>query len=198
MDDLRKTVLQLAKERRSIRRFSEKTIDLDKILEILEVARHAPSGINMQPWIYIVVTDTELKERIRRDAEREEKNLRRRVSDELKRSFSELKIQLEKSFLTEAPVLIVIAGMTSAPYWLESTWISIAYMLLSVESLNLGTLTYTPPETAFLNKLLKIPKDYTPVTILPVGIPAEKPHPNTRPRKPLEQLVHMNYYQSKE
>lgn len=171
---------------------------MDRILEILEVGRHAPSGINKQPWIYIVVMDAELKERIRRETERVEKSFRRRASNELKRSFSELKIPLEKSFLTEAPVLIVVAGMTSAPYWLESTWISIAYMLLSVESLNLGTLTYTPPETAFLKKLLKIPKDYSPVTILPVGIAAEKPHPKTRPRKPLEKLVHMNYYQSEE
>lgn len=195
--DLRKAVLRLAKERRSIRKFSAEAIALDKILEILEVGRHAPSGINVQPWIYIIVTDTRLKERIRREAERVEKNFRTGAPDDIKRSLSELKVTTEKSFLTEAPALVAIAGLTSAPYWRESTWISIAYILLAVESQNLGTLTYTPPETAFLKRLLKIPEEYSPVVILPIGVPAEKPQPNVRPRKPLEQVVHMNYYHSK-
>ncbi|NIR86386.1 nitroreductase family protein, partial [Candidatus Bathyarchaeota archaeon] len=66
--------------------------------------------------------------------------------------------------------------------------------LLQAASQGFGTLTYTPSDTRFLNKLLKIPKDYQPVAIIPVGYPAEKPSPEARPRKPLETIVHRNKY----
>lgn len=91
----------------------------------------------------------------------------------------------------------VVAGLTMAPYWLESTWVSIAYILLYAESQNLGALTYTPSETVFLKKLLNIPDDYHPVVILPLGNPAERPSPETRARKPLEQIVYLNRYSDK-
>jgi len=53
-------------------------------------------------------------------------------------------ISLKKDFLVDAPYLIVVAGETDKPYWLESTWISISYMILAAEAEGLGTLTYTP------------------------------------------------------
>ena len=69
----------------------------------------------------------------------------------------------------DAPYLIVVAGETDKPYWLESTWISISYMILAAENEGLGTLTYTPAETDFLNDLLELPKNFTSVVIIPVG-----------------------------
>lgn len=41
--------------RRSIRKYSSKPIEDEKINELLESARLAPSGNNTQPWHYIVV-----------------------------------------------------------------------------------------------------------------------------------------------
>lgn len=148
----------------------------------------------MQPWIYILVTDNKLKEKIRKEAERIEKNFHNKAPNKLKKWLKEQKITSEKSFLTEAPALIVVASFTEAPYWLESTWISIAYILLYAESQNLGTLTYTPSDTTFLNKLLNVPEVYRPVAILPIGYPAEKPSPEKRPRKPLGELAYRNKY----
>jgi nitroreductase len=179
-------LLQLMKKRRSIRKYSKDPIPLEKIYQILEAGRYAPSGANLQPWVYIIVIDNELKEKIRKEAEKIERNFHEKASDLLRRWLKEHKITPEKSFLTEAPVLVVVAGLTKAPYWLESTWISIAYILLSVESQKLGTLTYTPIETAFLNKLLNIPENYHQVAILPIGNPAEGPTLGTRARKPLD------------
>ena len=190
-------LLQLMKNRRSIRKFSKHPIPLEEIYQILEAGRYAPSGANMQPWIYIVVTDNELKGKIREEAEKIERKFHEKAPDQLKRWFNEQKITPEKSFLTDAPVLIVAAGLTKAPYWLQSTWISIAYVLLSLESQNLGSLTYTPIETRFLNKLLNIPDDYRPVAVLPIGNPAERPSLETRARKPLEQIIYLNKYSDK-
>ena len=192
--DLKKDLLRLMKNRRSIRKYSNESIPLEKIYQTLEAGRYGPSGANIQPWIYIVVTDNKLKEKIRREAEKIERRFHEKAPDELKRWLKEQGITPEKSFLTGAPVLVVVAGLTKAPYWLESTWICIAYILLSVESQNLGTLTYTPMETVFLNKLLNIPEDYHPVAILPIGYPAEGLSPETHARKPLEQIVYVNRY----
>jgi len=194
---LKTRLLQLMKNRRSIRKYRQDPIQLEKIYEILKAGRYAPSGANLQPWIYIVVTDNKLKEKIREEAEKTESNFHKKAHKPFKRWLKEQKITPEKSFLTEAPALIVVAGLTKAPYWLESTWVSVAYILLSVESQNLGTLTYTPPETVFLNKLLNIPDDYHPVAILPIGRPAETPSPENRVRKPLQQMVYLNRYGDK-
>jgi len=194
---LKTDLLQLMRNRRSIRKYSKDSIPLEKIFQILEAGRYAPSGANLQPWIYIVVTDEELKEKIRKEAEKVEREFHEKVPTQLQRWLKEQKITPEKSFLTEAHALIVVAGLTKAPYWLESTWISIAYILLSAQSQNLGTLTYTPPETVFLKKLLNIPDDYHSVAILPIGNPAERPSREARARKPLEQMVYLNRYTTK-
>ncbi len=182
------------RKRRSIRKYTKKSVPTEEILQVLEAGRLAPSGANQQPWMYVLVTDSQLKHEIRREAETVEKNFHCRASKSLKNWFMKQGITPQKSFLTEAPALIVVAGHTEAPYWLESTWMSIAYIVLEAASRGFGTLTYTPSDTHFLNKLLKIPKAYKPVAIIPVGYPAENSSPETRPRKRLETLVHRNLY----
>lgn len=184
------------RNRRSIRKYKKQQIPVKEILQVLEAGRLAPSGANQQPWTYILVTDSELKQEIRKEAEMVEKNFHRKAPKSLKNWFKKQGITPQKSFLTEAPALIVVAGCTKAPYWLESTWISIAYILLQAENQGFGTLTYTPSNTGFLNELLEIPKDYQPVAIIPVGYAAETPSPEARPRKPLETIVYRNKYGS--
>jgi nitroreductase len=57
-------LLELVKKRRSIRRFMPDPVPDELIDKIIEVARWAPSGFNMQPWEYVVVTDATLREKI--------------------------------------------------------------------------------------------------------------------------------------
>ena len=57
-------LLDLVKQRRSIRRFKSDPIPDEYIDKIIEVARWAPSGFNQQPWDFIVVKKPELKNRI--------------------------------------------------------------------------------------------------------------------------------------
>jgi len=161
---------------------------------VLDAGRHAPSGANQQPWTYILVTDAALKEQIRSEAERVETKYHETAPLQLREWFKRQGITPAKPFLTDAPALIVVAGDTKAPYWLESTWISIAYMLLQAENQKLGTLTYTPSDMTFLNKLLNIPNHYIPVAIIPVGYPAETPTTKAHQRKSLKQIVHQNKF----
>lgn len=57
-------LLDLVKKRRSLRRFKPDPIPDEVVQKIIEVARWAPSGFNMQPWEYVVVTETELRDQI--------------------------------------------------------------------------------------------------------------------------------------
>lgn len=57
-------LLELVKKRRSIRRFKPDPIPNEYIEKIIEVARWAPSGFNMQPWEFVVVKKPELRKKI--------------------------------------------------------------------------------------------------------------------------------------
>ena len=48
-------------QRRSIRKFTDQDVDRDLILKILDAGRMAPSGLNNQPWRFLVVKDEERK-----------------------------------------------------------------------------------------------------------------------------------------
>ena len=56
--------IQLARERRSIRKFKPDPVTDDEINKILEAGSYAPSGFNCQLWEFIVVRKPELREAI--------------------------------------------------------------------------------------------------------------------------------------
>ncbi len=53
-------------ERRSIRHFSDASVDRKLVMELLRVASWAPSGLNNQPWRFAIVWDAEIKEKLSR------------------------------------------------------------------------------------------------------------------------------------
>lgn len=57
-------VLELIRSRRSVRKFSDRPVDDELVAQVLEAGRWAPSGMNNQPWRFLVVRDPELKARI--------------------------------------------------------------------------------------------------------------------------------------
>lgn len=57
-------VLKIIKKRRSIREYSDKEIEKEKLDTILESARHAPSASNSQDWFFYVVKDKETRDKI--------------------------------------------------------------------------------------------------------------------------------------
>src|ERR1700739_4133557 len=59
--------------RRTVRQFSSRPIPREVIEDCLSVARSAPSGANKQPWHFVVVSNAEVKSKIRAAAEEEER-----------------------------------------------------------------------------------------------------------------------------
>ena len=163
------------KRRRSIRKFKKEKFAIEELCLILNAGLLAPSGANQNPYIFVIIDDVQLKKEIRNECELADKGFHDEAPSWLKEWFSKKQITSEKPFLTDAPYLVVIAGNTTMPYWLESTWISVAYILLAAEAEGLSTLTYTPGQMSFLNLLLGLPEVYAPVVILPIGYPDEFP-----------------------
>ena len=157
------------KNRRSTRDFLNKEVPEEKLNLILKAGQLSPSGADQKPCTYIVVDDMALKKKIKQYCEDADKKFYNISEKWFKKWMVKKNISLKKDFLVDAPYLIVVAGETDKPYWLESTWISISYMILAAEAEGLGTLTYTPSETDFLNDLLELPRKFTPVVIIPVG-----------------------------
>ena len=51
-------------ERRSVRHFLDTPVQRELLMEILQAAAWAPSGLNNQPWRFAIVWDSELKEKL--------------------------------------------------------------------------------------------------------------------------------------
>ena len=95
--------------RRSIREFSARAVPRTVIEDCLRSAGTAPSGANMQPWSFVVISDPAVKSQIRRASEENERILyERRASEEWREALSHLGTNACKPFLEEAPYLIAV------------------------------------------------------------------------------------------
>jgi len=183
------TIVELMKKRRSIRSYKISPVSRQVINRIIEAASYAPSGLNRQPWFFVAVSNLDLKERIRQECEKREQKFYDHVKGSFRESLSSFNLSPVKSFLTEAPYLIVAFAKKGEPYWNESIWICIGYTILKIQEERLASLTYTPRQMSFLNEMLDISKKYKAVAILPVGYPNEKVDLSKRKRKLIDQLV---------
>ena len=59
--------IELIKIRQSVRKYSDKPVDREKIERCIDAARLSPSACNAQPWKFIVVDNAELKEKVARE-----------------------------------------------------------------------------------------------------------------------------------
>ena len=166
-------VLELARRRKTVRKFERTEVRLETVLKIIEAARQAPSGANRQPWRFLVVRDPSVKRRIREAAEEGEREFYKRVQGELKEWLRERGFSPDKPFLEEAPILILVFSDVRSPYHTQSTWLAIGFMLLAIEEAGLGTVTYTPSNPELVSRVVDSPDGLKLEAILPIGLPAD-------------------------
>jgi iodotyrosine deiodinase len=171
--------------RRTVRQFSDRPVPRQIIEECLLVAGSAPSGANMQPWHFVVVSDPRVKREIRIAAEQEEDEFyHRRAPREWLDALSMIGTDEHKPFLETAPYLIVVFGKNHdflpdgrrvRNYYVhESVGIATGFLIAAVHHAGLVSLTHTPSPMGFLNTILDISPDEKPFLILVVGYPAEE------------------------
>ncbi len=170
--------------RRTVREFSSRAIPDGVLDDCLMAAGTAPSGANMQPWHFVVVTDQGLKARIRVAAEEEEREFYSgRAPQEWLDALAPLGTNSDKPFLETAPCLIAIFaesygllpdGRKVKHYYVsESVGIAAGFLVAALHHAGLATLTHTPSPMGFLNQLLGRPAHERPFLLLVVGYPAE-------------------------
>ena len=104
-----KEFYKLIKTRRSIRQFSNSKIDDDIIKNANLSAGSAPNGANLQPWHFVIIKSGIIKKKIRKAAEKEEREFYNKVAPiEWLKALEPLGTDENKEFLEEAPILIAI------------------------------------------------------------------------------------------
>lgn len=183
--------------RRSVREFSDRPVPRDIIETALRAANTAPSGANLQPWHFVVVSGPETKKMIREAAEIEEREFyEHRASVEWLAALEPLGTNEHKPFLETAPYLIAVFvqkfgvlpdGRKVKHYYpTESTGLAAGILITALHHAGLATLTHTPSPMKFLNEILGRPKSERPFLLLVVGYPADDARVPDIQRKPLE------------
>ena len=165
--------------RKSVRSYLDKPIEEEKLAEILEAARLAPSWANKQCCKYIVVKD---KAKIQ----------------ELAGSF--------RAWLKQAPVIVVACAdpknsgsHDGMDYYLIDIGISLQQLILAATNLGFGTCWIGSFDEAKIKKVLEVPDPVKVVAMTPIGYPedkadvgtkAVKAHFGSAKRKPLADMVH--------
>ncbi len=186
--------------RRTVREFSTRPVPREIIEQCLLAAGSAPSGANLQPWLFMVVSDAAVKAEIRAGAEKEEREFYSgKAPQEWLEVLAPLSTDENKPFLQDAPYLIVIFEVTHSVlpdgrriknyYVPQSTGIACGMLITAVHHAGLVSLTHTPSPMGFLNRILGLNKDHRPFLLLAVGYPVEGVGVPDIGRKPLAAIA---------
>ena len=161
-------VYETIQKRRSIRKYTKKPVENEKIQKILDAARLGPSAANIQPCHLIAVSDP-----------------------------STLKEAYKAEWFQQAPLVIVVCANEKAAwkrsdglnYWVVDAAIAMQNIVLVATELGLGTCWIGAFDEGKLRKALNIPKDYKIVSMTPIGYADEQKEAATD-RKPVEAILH--------
>jgi nitroreductase len=171
-------LLQLIEHRHSVRLYESRPVEPDKLAQILEGVRMAPSAGNLQAFEVVVVQDP----------------LRRQ---------SLAKAALDQPHVAQAPVVLVFFQHPARAtekygqrgeelYSLQDATIACAYAQLSAASLGLGCCWVGAFYADPVRRAVTAPESLIPVAMLTLGYPAESPAASER--RPLAQLVHRELF----
>ncbi|MGH8967393.1 MAG: nitroreductase family protein [Actinomycetes bacterium] len=182
--------------RRTVRDFAGRPVPPDAIEHAIRAAATAPSGANLQPWRFVVITDPERKRRLRKAAEQEEREFyERRASPEWLDALAPLGTDWRKPFLEDAPAVIIVFEVhkgpeTPRPYYVkESVGIAVGFLLAGLHQAGLATLTHTPSPMKFLNEVCDRPQEERAYVVIPVGYPADDAMVPDITRKPVDEVI---------
>ncbi|MFP4697731.1 MAG: nitroreductase family protein [Eubacteriales bacterium] len=170
--------LEFAKKRYSVRKFQDKPIEKEKLLQVIEAARIAPSAVNFQPWQFIIVQDEEVKEKLYETYQRD--------------------------WIKSAPAIIVACGDHSKSWRRRDgkdhcdidIAIAVDHMTLAAAQLGLGTCWVCAFNSARCHGLLDLPSNLEVIALLPIGYPEGEVNPNRyeNKRAKLDDIVSWNEY----
>ena len=203
------------RNRRTIRKYLDKDVPDELLVQAFELARWAPSGGNFQSWKFLVVKKREVIRKVA-DAVQEKVNILADWPEAREFGETTQKYLKNAAFFREAPVLIaalsgeytsiadvilskrpkedpltgeMIENRRSAPTSIQQMGGFVAHLLLAFHSMGLGACWMSGPLIAKgeIEGILKVSEGWNLVAVVPVGFPAERP--SAAPRKAVDELV---------
>ena len=152
--------IPLIQKRRSIRKFSDKPVEPEKIDLLVEAALRSPSSRGFKPWSFVVVTDRGMLEKL-----------------------SKAKLH-GSAFLKNAPLGIVVCGdPEKSDVWIEDASIATIFIHLAAASLGLGSCwiqlrlrmqSETRTSQTYMEEVLGMPPNIQALAMVGIGYPAEE------------------------
>jgi nitroreductase len=170
-------VFTAIKERRSCRKFQPEAVSDADIEKILEAGNWAPSPANQQPWEFVVIMNTGIKEKLFSESEACKKKL-------FERSGWKWLEKFPIDFVKEAPAIIAVVGDPkksgadlfldegAGRGYLEGCSAAVQNMMLAAHALGLGSLWFTLFEAGAVRQILGLDAGKDPVALLCIGRPA--------------------------
>ncbi len=164
------TLMDLMKKRFSVRKYKDQPVEREKVMQVLEAGRIAPSACNIQPWHFIVIE-----------------------SPEKRREMAEV---YHQPWFSTAPVIIGVLADTETA-WTRSdgksyadvdATIAMDHMILQATELGLGTCWIGAFNPSKAREVLKIPDHLEPLFFTPLGYPDAEGR--EKKRKPMDEIVH--------
>lgn len=160
----------LIRKRYSVRAYRPVPVEDAKLSKILEAARLAPTGANLQPF-HLIVAHVKGRE-------------------------AELARVYQPTWFIQAPLVICACGIPSLGWVREAdgfncTQVDVAiamdHLILAAANVGLGTCWIAAFDAAVARQVFGLPDGVEPIALTPLGYPADRPGP--KKRKPLAELV---------
>ncbi len=174
MNDATEVFYRLLWRRKSIREFSTRSVEPEKIERLMKALQRAQSAANRQPWHFIVLE--------RDDGERAELN----------------KVFTKEGF-RDAPVVVVACAEPEKAWvrktdgvnyaWVDVT-IAVSEMIAAATAEGLGTCWIAAIDASRVKNILHIPGPIEVVAIIALGYPLEELKTEEKNRKPLKEIIH--------
>ena len=173
-------VLDAIMNRRSVFRYTSEPVPEEKITSILEAGRWAPSYANTQPWEFITVRDSKLKDEI----------------VEIARATMAAHAGIEGA---QVIIVICVDPKKDEYHFIEDGAVATQNMALAAHSLGLASYWVgifdladaTNSVERKIKRVLNIPGQMRVIALLPIGVPA---YGTEKQRKRLEEICHDNEY----
>jgi nitroreductase len=160
---------ELIRSRYSVRAYKPDPVEDDKLAQVLEAARLAPTAANRQPFQLIVIHTKGREEELRRIYQRE--------------------------WFSQAPIVICACGVPryswvrfdQRRYLDVDVAIIMDHLILAAANIGLGTCWIAAFNAQAAREILHLPDEVEPLIFTPIGYPADQREP--KERKPLAELV---------
>ena len=161
--------IELIKSRVSVRKYIEKDIPKEILEDLIDCARFAPSGYNLQPWVFVVITD--------------------------KGKLSQISEACEYGkFIKNAGACIAVFCHEAGETLIEDASAAIENIMIAALHYELGTCwvnSHKKEHSEVIKRMLKAPEEYELMAVLSVGYPDEH---CKRPKKKLEEIIKFNSF----